>query len=44
VGVVGEEAVSQRHVLISTDGHAGADLLDDKPHLERRWHDEFARG
>jgi len=33
--------VSQRQVLISTDGHAGADLLDYKPYLERRWHDEF---
>ena len=35
------EAESKRQVLISTDGHAGADLLDYKPYLEQRWHDEF---
>ena len=29
------------YVLISTDGHAGADPADYKPYLERRWHDEF---
>ena len=29
------------YVLISTDGHAGADLWDYKPYLESRWHDEF---
>ena len=29
------------YVLISTDCHAGADLWDYKPYLERRWHDEF---
>ncbi len=34
-------AQAQRQILISTDGHAGADLLDYKPYLERRWHDEF---
>lgn len=33
--------MSSHQVLISTDGHAGADLLDYKPYLERRWHDEF---
>jgi predicted TIM-barrel fold metal-dependent hydrolase len=32
---------SRRQVLISTDGHAGADLLDYKPYLEARYHDEF---
>ena len=32
---------TSRQVLISTDGHAGADLLGYKPYLERRWHDEF---
>ena len=31
----------QRQVLISTDGHAGADLLDYKPYLESKWHDDF---
>lgn len=30
-----------RQILISTDGHAGADLLDYKPYLESRFHDEF---
>jgi predicted TIM-barrel fold metal-dependent hydrolase len=30
-----------RHLLISTDGHCGADLLDYKPYLERRYHEEF---
>lgn len=33
--------MSHRQVLISSDGHAGADLLDYKPYLARRWHDEF---
>jgi predicted TIM-barrel fold metal-dependent hydrolase len=31
----------QHHVVISSDCHAGADLRDYKPYLERRWHDEF---
>jgi predicted TIM-barrel fold metal-dependent hydrolase len=30
-----------RYVVISSDCHAGADVLDYKPYLERRWHDEF---
>jgi predicted TIM-barrel fold metal-dependent hydrolase len=29
------------YVLISSDAHAGADLLDYKPYLEREFHDEF---
>jgi predicted TIM-barrel fold metal-dependent hydrolase len=29
------------YVLISTDGHAGADLWDYKPYLEQRWLDDF---
>jgi predicted TIM-barrel fold metal-dependent hydrolase len=29
------------YVLISTDGHAGADLLDYRPYLEARWHEAF---
>jgi predicted TIM-barrel fold metal-dependent hydrolase len=29
------------YALISTDCHAGADLWDYKPYLDRRWHDEF---
>lgn len=28
-------------VVISSDSHAGAPLLDYKPYLEQRWHDEF---
>jgi predicted TIM-barrel fold metal-dependent hydrolase len=31
----------RRYVLISSDAHAGADLLDYKPYLERRFHEEF---
>jgi predicted TIM-barrel fold metal-dependent hydrolase len=29
------------YVVISSDSHAGADLLDYKPYLESKWHDEF---
>jgi len=32
---------ARRQVLISTDGHAGADLLDYKPYLEQRYHEQF---
>lgn len=32
---------TDRYVVISIDGHAGADLRDYKPFLESRWHDEF---
>ena len=31
----------QRQILISTDGHAGASLLDYKPYLERGYHEQF---
>jgi predicted TIM-barrel fold metal-dependent hydrolase len=31
----------RRQVVISTDGHAGADLWDYKPYLERRFHEQF---
>jgi predicted TIM-barrel fold metal-dependent hydrolase len=31
----------RRQVVISTDGHAGADLWDYKPYLERRYHEQF---
>ena len=30
-----------RYTVISADCHAGADLRDYKPYLERRYHDEF---
>ncbi|MCU1363839.1 MAG: amidohydrolase [Acidimicrobiaceae bacterium] len=32
---------STRHIVISTDGHCGADILDYKPFLESRYHEEF---
>jgi predicted TIM-barrel fold metal-dependent hydrolase len=32
---------SERLILISADGHCGADLLDYKPYLEKSYHDEF---
>ena len=32
---------SSRQIIISADGHAGADLLDYKPYLDRKFHDEF---
>jgi predicted TIM-barrel fold metal-dependent hydrolase len=31
----------RRQVLISTDGHCGADLLGYKPYLEHQYHDAF---
>ena len=31
----------ERYTIISSDGHAGADLLDYKPYLASRWYDEF---
>src|SRR5258708_3096973 len=30
-----------RYTIISADGHAGGDLLDYRPYLASRWHDEF---
>jgi predicted TIM-barrel fold metal-dependent hydrolase len=36
-------STSKRYVLISTDCHAGADLRDYKPYLEKRWHADFGR-
>ena len=33
--------VDGRYVVISSDGHAGADLLDYKPYLEAKYHEEF---
>ena len=34
---------SNRYVVISADGHAGADLRDYRPYLESSLHDEFDR-
>lgn len=30
-----------RYTVISADCHAGADLLDYKPYLEKRYHEQF---
>ena len=30
-----------RYTVISADAHAGADLVDYRPYLASRWHDEF---
>ncbi|MFI5041443.1 MAG: amidohydrolase, partial [Acidimicrobiales bacterium] len=32
---------TERYVIISIDGHAGADLRDYRPYLAREWHDDF---
>jgi predicted TIM-barrel fold metal-dependent hydrolase len=34
-------ASESNYIVVSTDTHAGADLLDYKPYLEKEWHDEF---
>ena len=36
-----ERADAARYTVISADGHAGADLLDYRPYLESKYHDEF---
>jgi predicted TIM-barrel fold metal-dependent hydrolase len=33
--------MSDRHVVISVDGHCGADVADYRPYLESRYHEEF---
>lgn len=33
--------MTDRYTVISADCHAGADLLDYRPYLERQYHDEF---
>ncbi len=33
--------LDERYVVISVDGHAGADLRDYRPFLAAAWHDEF---
>ena len=32
---------TDHYIVISSDSHCGADLLDYKPYLEKKWHDEF---
>jgi predicted TIM-barrel fold metal-dependent hydrolase len=40
--VTGPESLrGRRYAIISCDDHAGADLLDYKPYLEKKWHGEF---
>jgi len=36
-----ELAPDRRYTVISSDAHAGADLLDYRPYLASRWHDDF---
>jgi predicted TIM-barrel fold metal-dependent hydrolase len=35
------DEAARRQVLVSTDGHAGADVLGYKPYLERAYHERF---
>ena len=35
------ESAEHHQILVSTDGHCGADLGDYKPYLESRYHEEF---
>ena len=35
------DGTNRPYAIISSDCHAGADLRDYKPYLERRWHEEF---
>jgi predicted TIM-barrel fold metal-dependent hydrolase len=40
--VAGAELAPDYHyVVISSDSHAGADIPDYKPYLEKKWHDDF---
>ncbi len=32
---------ADRYTVISADCHAGADLLDYRPYLDKRYHDDF---
>lgn len=34
-------STTKGQIVISTDGHAGADVWDYKPYLEKRYHEEF---
>ena len=34
---------TRRYTIVSSDGHAGADLDDYQPYLERRYHDDWER-
>jgi predicted TIM-barrel fold metal-dependent hydrolase len=39
--IVTDSEGAQRYAVVSSDSHAGAALLEYKPYLEERWHDEF---
>lgn len=39
--MMGDAGPGHRYVVISSDCHAGADILGYRPYLETRWHDEF---
>src|SRR5215472_823985 len=32
---------NERYILVSADGHCGADVYDYKPYLDKRYHEEF---
>jgi predicted TIM-barrel fold metal-dependent hydrolase len=36
-----QQFAGKRYVIISTDGHCGANLRDYKPYLESKWHEQF---
>ena len=39
--VVTDAHGDQRYIVISADGHAGGSILDYRPYLASKWHDEF---
>jgi len=41
MGGAGRTGQGPNYVLVSADGHCGADLLDYKPYLERSYHEAF---
>lgn len=41
MGEAKQLAGGHHYIVISSDNHAGADLLDYKPFLARKWHEEF---
>jgi predicted TIM-barrel fold metal-dependent hydrolase len=39
--VKSDSVTGDRYTIISADCHAGADVLDYKPYLEKKWYEEF---
>jgi predicted TIM-barrel fold metal-dependent hydrolase len=39
--IVVDDQGEERYIVISADGHAGADIPDYRPYLESRWLDDF---